>query len=222
MLILMSFIFTANCSVKAAPKDSAAGSTTTAGNTTVLPLTTGQTQCWNAAGTLDATCTLATSLGQDGQLKLGRAANFTGPTQNATYNTDYTTKDNVTGLIWKTCSEGLSGATCATGAATTYTWANATPACTALNTANAGAGYAGRTTWRLPTDVELKTLINYSGVAPFTFTTVFPATVANFYWSSSTYVPGTANAWYVSFVDGSVLNVVKTGSTCVRCVSTGP
>jgi len=47
------------------------------------------------------------------------------------------------------------------------------------------------------------------------------AKVANNYWSSSTYVPNTTNAWNVNFNDGSVNNNNKTNSNYVRCVSTG-
>ena len=197
--------------------------------------TTGQTQCWDTVGTLDGTCVAATSTGQDGKLKLGQVASFTGPTAHATYTTDYTTKDNDYNLVWRTCSEGLSGATCATGGgavtgcttnagtAVTCTWANATTACSALNTANGGLGYAGRTTWRLPTVEELETLIDYSlAVGPVTFVANFPGSVASIYWSSSTYVPTTAFAWVVSFNDGMVGATDKTNSYYVRCVSTGP
>ena len=213
----------------------ASGATTV---TPLPPLKTYQTLCYDSTGALDplapysTNClgsTTATSVGQDAQLQLGRVANFTGPTLVGA--ADYITKDNTTGLIWKTCTEGLSGATCATGglaatgcttnagAAATCAWANPMPACAALNT----AAYAGRTTWRLPTVEELMTLINYSLAAgPATFVANFPATVANNYWSSSTYVPGTTNAWYVFFFNGSVFYNVKPVGYYVRCVSSGP
>lgn len=39
-----------------------------------------------------------------------------------TVNADGTVTDNATGLIWDQCSWGLSGTSCATGSASTYTW----------------------------------------------------------------------------------------------------
>jgi hypothetical protein len=72
------------------------------------------------------------------------ARSYSGPTAHAVFTTDYTTTDNVTGLVWKTCNEGKTGAACA-GVATTYTWYDSINACSGLNAANAGSGYAGRT-----------------------------------------------------------------------------
>jgi hypothetical protein len=43
--------------------------------------------------------------------------------------------------------------------------------------------------------------------------------VANNYWSSTTYAPGTSSAWGVYFGLGSVSTGNKTGSSYVRCVS---
>ncbi len=63
--------------------------------------------------------------GKDGQTQNGVARSYTGPTAHGTYTSDYTTTDNATGLIWKTCSQGLSGAICATGTATTMNWQDA-------------------------------------------------------------------------------------------------
>ncbi|MDH5721217.1 MAG: DUF1566 domain-containing protein, partial [Spirochaetia bacterium] len=181
------------------------------------PIKTYQTQCRNESGTLIA----CAGTGQDGEYQRGRTVSFTGPTPHGTYTSDYTTTDNVTGLVWKSCSEGQTGAAC-TGTATTHTWDTAdTTTCSALNSANGGVGYAGINTWRLPTFDELKTLINYSVVSPSSFAAAFPATVVNPYWSSSTYVGNTSNAWYVNFIFGLVVNVVKTASNYVRCVSTG-
>ncbi|MDH5718437.1 MAG: Ig-like domain-containing protein, partial [Spirochaetia bacterium] len=182
------------------------------------PIKTYQNQCWNASGTL----IFCAGTGQDGEYQRGRDVNFTGPTPHGTHTSDYTTKDNVTGLVWKSCSEGLSGAACTTGTVTTHTWDTAnTTTCSALNSLNSGAGYAGINTWRLPNIDELKILINYSVLNPSSFAAAFPATVANYYWSSFTYVGGTSAAWGVNFDFGVAGFNGKTGSYYVRCVSTG-
>lgn len=46
-------------------------------------------------------------------------------------------------------------------------------------------------------------------------------TVANNYWSASTYVPNPTNAWNVNFNNGNVNNNTKTNNNYVRCVSAG-
>lgn len=183
----------------------------TSGATAKLPVKTGQTTVYE--------------IGDDGTHQTGTARSYTGPTQHGTYTGDYTTKDNATGLVWKTCSQGLSGATCATGGPVLLDWANAsdhaTNGCTALNSANAGSGYAGTKTWRLPTRQELELLPDYSRHNPAINTTAFPGTDVLTYWSSTTYAANTSNAWNVSFVDGNVSSSGKTAPSYVRCVS-GP
>ncbi len=161
--------------------------------------------------------------GDNGTNQTGAARGYTGPTAHGTYTGDYTTTDNATGLVWKTCTQGLSGATCATGTAVTLTWANASAdvanGCNALNSANSGNGYAGLKTWRLPTIQELETLSDYSRTNPSIDTTVFPATLAKSYWSSTTFAAFTTNAWVVSFSSGEVSYFVNSNSSYVRCVS---
>jgi hypothetical protein len=159
------------------------------------------------------------TFGEDSDyVDLPNARSYTGPTQHLTYTDDYTTKDNVTGLIWKTCSEGQTGETC-TGTASTYTWANAFAPCEALNAANSGAGYAGRTDWHLPTIEELNTLPDYGRFNPAINTVYFPGTASSSYWSSSTGVGTTDYAWSVFFYYGLTNSFYKTNSYYVRCVS---
>jgi hypothetical protein len=185
----------------------------------ILQLATYQTTCWDGLGNVIS----CAGTGQDGELQLGRAANFTGPTQHSTFVNDYTTTDNDTGLIWKSCSEGLSGASCSAGVGLTTDWSTAiTSTCTALNSANSGAGYAGITTWRLPTIEELDTIIKISASYPAAFAANFPLTVLTGYWSASTFVSNTTYAWLGAFVDGRLISGIKTSNLySVRCVSVG-
>lgn len=159
----------------------------TAGNYSYPPLKTGQTQCYDASYNLVA-CS-ATYKGQDGYEQQGVSRSYTGPTQHSIYTNDYTTKDNYTGLVWKTCSQGLSGATCASGTAIMMDWTSAQSGvngCNALNTVNGGNGYAGIGTWRLPGIQELSTLIDSGRItSPSINILMYPSMINNFYWSST-------------------------------------
>ena len=101
--------------------------------------------------------------------------------------------DAKTALVWRRCSEGQSwsGGICA-GAAATYTHEQA------LVQAQSQAG------WRLPNAKELASIVDRSRVSPAIDGTAFPGTPSNWYWTSSPYVGGSANAWGVSFYDGYV------------------
>lgn len=192
------------------------GNITTSFNLTFFgksPIQTMQTQCWNISGVLDSSCTSGTSIGQDGQLKKGTTPSFTGP--NLVGSTDYITTDNNTGLIWKSCFEGRSGATC-TGSISSLNATNAATTCSALNS---GTGYANRTDWRLASVSETITILNYIGTNPAIFTTNFPNASGGGTWSSTGDISIGANAWYISFTDGTIGSTVKTNTNDVHCVS---
>ena len=164
---------------------------------------TEQTGCWNAAGG-SVSCA---GTGQDGQYLAGlpeSGAHFTD-------NGDSTITDNATGLMWKQCSEGQSGASCGTGSATSLTWANALLACEADTTAS-------NTDWRLPNVNELSSIIDFGGSVPAINATYFPATGSNNYWSSTTYNQSGSFAYEVFFDDGGRDVYNKTTTIKVRCV----
>ena len=115
--------------------------------------------------------------------------------------------DSATGLVWKQCFEGLSGATCETGEIAGGPWASA------LALANAST-HAGFSDWRLPTTTELVSLFETS-CAPAINEQIFPNYGGSFVWTSvsSTGVPdvnGPENAWVVNFFEGSVFQNLKT------------
>jgi hypothetical protein len=193
----------------------------------MLPVAdTGQTLCYDASGnTIACDESLTGYPRQDGfYANKPNARSFTGPTSHPTFTSDYITKDNVTGLVWKSCSQGWDGPACANDNAdpNTYTWANAVTACTGLNSLNSGSGYAGRITWRLPTVAELSTLPNYGTYNPTIDTAHFPATTSSYYWSSSSYVSGASYAWYIRFDLGFMGGGGWAGNSYVRCVADGP
>jgi|GEM_PF-1261933 hypothetical protein len=181
---------------------------------TVYPaatLITGQTKCYNETGWEINPCSNATTTaGQDANYQKGLAPSYTD-------NNNNTITDNTTGLMWKKCSEGLSGASCGTGSATTMPWA------TALATCEADVTTGGQTDWRLPNVKELQSIVSYSRASPAINVTAFPATQSNSYWSATTYqFPGSEDdAWGVNFVNGYTSNGSKTNSYRVRCVRGG-
>lgn len=131
-----------------------------------------------------------------------------------TINADNTITDNRTGLMWRRCSQGMTDDATCTGTAGTYTREGALASCEGET--------ADYTDWRLPNAKELFSLVKFEGAAPFIDQTIFPATVSNYYWTGTTYVPNTSYAMSVDVSGGLVSASVKTGSNYVRCVRAGP
>ena len=130
--------------------------------------------------------------------------------------------DNSTGLVWegKTASgyrAGTNGYTNYDDASSTLKWVNGTyiwvkATAAEINTSTNSIGYrnavnasalCGYTDWRLPTKEELQGILESSG-SPRIDTTWYPNTLATFYWSSSTTVDRSGDAWGVYFYNGSV------------------
>ena len=166
-----------------------------------------------------------------------------------------------TNLVWMKCSQGQTydiGTKTCTGTAGNYQYCStlnnacddgnilngagtstAYNTCNLLNTNPAG-GYSGRTDWRLPTKVELMSLVFCSagpntplatmtfcnsGYSKPTINSLFSNTNSSSYWSSSSF--SSASAIYVDFDNGRTMtanlpDTMKTSSGRVRCVSTGP
>lgn len=123
---------------------------------------------------------------------------------NARYSTEDISGDNIvtdskTGLMWKKCSEGLSGTGCTVGSFTQHTWQEALVLPQVLNV----AGFAGYTDWRLPNKKELRTLVARNCYGPSINEVVFPRTPTNEpFWSSSPNANYDEYAWYVNFNSG--------------------
>jgi hypothetical protein len=129
--------------------------------------------------------------------------------------TDYldgTVEDVKTGLMWKKCPEGLSGASCGTGTPITFsTDAESVSRQSASNAdiAVLGLGYSD---WRIPTVKELASLVDRCTSNPAISSATFPAT------NGVSYISATLNAsiagqfWYVDFAQGTVsVNTVSGG-----------
>ncbi len=85
----------------------------------------------------------------------------------------------------------------------------------------AGLGIDGQTRngrWRVPTFVELLTLVDESAGAPMIDRVAFPDTPAEPFWSSSTFANGKELAWYVRFDRGEGLYGRPSEPFRVRCV----
>ena len=176
---------------------------------------TNQTTCWNPS---DPSITIACSgTGQDGDYQKGASPSIG---TRFTDNNDNTISDNVTMLMWKKCTEGLSGSTCATGSGIVTNWSNAIAICEADTT-------AGFTDWRMPNIRELISIIDYKQASvgtPAIDATYFPNTKTDTdYFSSTSFsVSGnTQNAWTVYFLNGNVQGAGKDPNSIasyVRCV----
>jgi hypothetical protein len=117
------------------------------------------------------------------------------PVSRFTNNNDGTILDNTTGLVWKRCSEGLSGTLCESGTPTIFNWLEA------LKTA-AVSNFAGKNDWRLPSIKELATIVERQCTMPAINEIVFPATPTMSFWSSTPYDANSAFAWNIYFPYG--------------------
>ncbi|EQA55598.1 DUF1566 domain-containing protein [Leptospira kmetyi] len=131
-------------------------------------------------------------------------------------NGDGTVTDIGNSLIWQKCTNNLSGADCTLGGTTQLNWSDALTYCNGLN-------LAGRV-WRLPNITELRTIVDHSfGVSPVIDSTTFPATATQYYWSSTTYVLATSQAWSINFQSGFTAGTNgKNYVLFVRCVTSPP
>jgi uncharacterized repeat protein (TIGR01451 family) len=137
----------------------------------------------------------------------------TTPTSAFTDHGNGTVTHTLTGLMWKQCSQGQSGAGCASGSAQAMTWSTALQAAVADTT-------AGYTDWRLPNQKELESIVESCGYSPTINQTVFPATPASVYWPASSYrIP--SFAWAVYFTDGDFYINPKSGYGHARLVRGG-
>lgn len=133
-------------------------------------------------------------------------------------NGDSTVTDTRTGLMWKQCVEGQSGADCAEGSGTTHTWQEAL---LAAESANTGKGFAGYTDWRLPNGKELASLVEMRCYGPAINTTLFPNQPSFGVWAGSAYGGDASSAWGINFNDGNDYFHDRTSYYYVRLVRGG-
>jgi uncharacterized protein DUF1566 len=124
----------------------------------------------------------------------------TTPTADFTVNGNGTVTHKKTGLMWKVCQEGKSGAACATGTETLMGWSDALKR---ANIANSAA-FAGYTDWRLPTVKELESILERCGFNSAINKVIFPAQFGGRYWSGTTYQVNSAQAFWISYDVGQI------------------
>ena len=124
---------------------------------------------------------------------------------------DGTVRDKQTGLIWKRCLQGLSGADCSQGSVFSGSWEQA------LQQAEANPG------WRMPNIKELHSIVEEQCYNPAINTQIFPGQNASLVWSSSPDASYTKFAWIVNFYDGgtSTGHPYRTNALRVRLVRSG-
>lgn len=168
---------------------------------------TGQTSCYDDVGNV-ITCPAP------GERFYGQDGNYSGVPQAFRDNGDGTVTDLNTCLVWQ---QGDSQNV------TNYLWQEAVDYCESLD-------LAGQTDWRLPSQTELRSLVNYSGeILPKTIdVTYFPGCRAARYWSSTEVATYSTAAWSLDFSDNSIDNKYRKDlaypyfyapfPTAVRCV----
>lgn len=117
------------------------------------------------------------------------------------YTKEECVKDNITGLIWEgKPTTGLRAAS------NTYTnlGDNRTGDTSAYVVSVNATALCGYTDWRLPTVDELQSIANYGIDSLAIDTNWFPNTGGWVYWSSTSYIDDTNQAWYVNFFSGHV------------------
>ena len=127
-----------------------------------------------------------------------------------------------TSLMWDQCAWGLSGGSCTSGDAASYSWQLALGVPTTANSVQ----HKGYGDWRLPNIKELHSLVEMCRMNPSINSPVFPNAIGSYYatwlfWSNSPSSISADTAWAVTFYDGLPTNELRSSSFRVRLVRAG-
>lgn len=129
-----------------------------------------------------------------------------------TISDDTVVTDKEMGLMWKQCSEGLTGDNCTQGVATAHTWEQALGLVETMS-------FAGFTDWRVPNLNELVTIVARNCFNPSINETAFPNTpIDKWFWSSSPVKAPDDIAWIVTFNTGGDTAAKRNKNLHVRLV----
>lgn len=116
---------------------------------------------------------------------------------------DGTVRDNKTKLVWQQqTSDSL------------FNWDDAHTYCRQLTLGGFSSG------WRLPTKLELETLVDHrvSSPKPTIDSTAFPSAPPAHFWTSTRSAGIAERAWFVDFYSGESITSLATDTKRVRCV----
>jgi hypothetical protein len=108
--------------------------------------------------------------------------------------------DQVTHLVWQRQLDPR-----------TYDWAGAQAACRCLH-------LAGQQDWRLPTRIELISIVDSTRHAPSIDGAAFPDTPVEWFWTATALADDPTFAWYLYFDTGFSNFIEKSSTYRVRCV----
>jgi Protein of unknown function (DUF1566) len=118
-----------------------------------------------------------------------------------TDNGDGTVTDNVTGLMWQQQTP-----------ASAETWVIAVGYCLQV------LDLAGHNDWRLPSIIELMSIVDTGHANPSINSKYFPSTPSERFWSSSLLAGSESQAWVIYFGAGGMARMDVTAAFYVRCV----
>ena len=118
--------------------------------------------------------------------------------------------DEVTGLVWKQCELGRTGATCSLGVSAQLTFSQAQ--------AEAFSASTPVRAWRLPTRNELASIVERKCSSPSINSTVFPGQPWSGVWSATANKAYPDAQWIVNFYNGFVSIVNASTTQHVRLV----
>ncbi len=127
---------------------------------------------------------------------------------------DGTVTHRPSGLVWQRCLVGQSwsGSACS-GSASTLSWAAAV---------SQFGNPASQANWRLPTQDELLSLVDYTQPGRAINTAVFPDTPGKAFWSATPHANAPQHGWYVMFAyDCAYYRYYQGSNAVVRLVRSG-
>ncbi len=174
-------------------------------NLNIGSICTGQTICYNNVESVACPALGEDFFGQDAQYSASGSCTPQNFTINGEIENEKTVIDNNTGLEWQ--QDKADGS---------YTWANAYLYCDNLE-------YAGHDDWRLPSPLEIMTILERSKYFSSINTLYFPkirqsVEDSGALWTSKNYIADSQDAWSVSIIYGSIKHKSKSTPGYVLCV----